>query len=108
MRQKEVVIDLKDLVDAGLYESEEKAMHEALRLLLKENPEYKIKLAMYRYQNEKISIGKAAEIAEVPWETMRDELNKNGIELRLAPRNIEELRKDCDTIWRFVDERNRK
>ena len=39
MIQEEVEIDLKSLVAAGLYESEEKAMYEALKLLLKENPD---------------------------------------------------------------------
>lgn len=105
MRLKEVDSNLKGLVDAGIYESEEEAMSDALELLLKENPEYRMKLALYRYQHEEISIGKAAEIAGVPWQAMREELNKNGIPLRLAPSTIEDLQKDCDTIWRFAHER---
>ena len=95
MKQQEVKNNNKVLVDAGLYESEE-------------NPEYKMKLALYRYQNEDISIGKAAEIAGVCWEDMRDELVKNGINPRLAPRTIEEAQKDYHTIRKFLSERNRE
>jgi predicted HTH domain antitoxin len=95
MKQQEVKNNNKVLVDAGLYESEE-------------NPEYKINLALQRYQNEDISIGKAAEIAGVCWEDMRDELVKNGINPRLAPRTIEEAQKDYHTIRKFLSERNRE
>ena len=95
MKQQEVKNNNKFLVDTGLYESEE-------------NPEYKINLALQRYQNEKISIGKAAEIAGVCWEDMRDELVKNGINPRLAPRTIEEAQKDYHTIRKFLSERNRE
>ncbi|MDQ1328117.1 MAG: hypothetical protein QG641_1402 [Candidatus Poribacteria bacterium] len=108
MKQKIVNMNLKGLVDSGIYESEEIAINEALNLLLKENPEYRMKLALYRYQNEDISIGKAAQIAGVCWEDMRDELNKHDIPLRLAPRTIEEARKDYQVIRGLMNERNRK
>ena len=101
MIQKEVKTNLKGLVDSGIYESEDNIIFEALNLLLKEHPEYRMKLALYRYQNEKISIGKAAEIANVCWEKMRDELNKNNIPLRLAPKTIEEASKDYHVIKDF-------
>jgi predicted HTH domain antitoxin len=100
-------LKLKEAND-NLYESEEKAISDALELLLKENPEYRMKLALYRYQHEEISIGKAAQIAGVPWQAMREELNKNDIPLRLAPRTIEEARKDCEVARKLMDERNRK
>ncbi|HGE69321.1 TPA: UPF0175 family protein [Candidatus Poribacteria bacterium] len=108
MKLKEINNSIKGLVESGIYKSEEEALSDALENLLKNNPEYRMKLALYRYQHENISIGKAAEIAGVPWEAMRDALNENGIPLRLAPLTIEELQKDCETIWRFTCERNRK
>lgn len=95
MRQHEAKSNHEKLGDVGLYESEE-------------NPEYKMKLALYRYQNEDISIGKAAQIAGVCWEDMRDELIKNGITPRLAPRTIEEAQKDYHTIRKFISERDHK
>jgi len=95
MRQHETRNKHKNLDDIWLYESAE-------------NSEYKMKLALHRYQNEDISIGKAAEIAGVCWEDMRDELIKNGITPRLAPRTIEEAQKDYHTIRKFLSERDRK
>ena len=108
MRLKEVDSNLKGLVDAGIYESEEEAMSDALELLLKENPEYKMKLALYRYQHEEISIGKVAQIAGVCWEDMKEKLVENGITPRFAPRTIEEARKDCEVIKKLMDERDSK
>jgi len=108
MVNREVETNLKGLVDSGVYESEEDIIQEALDLLLKEHPEHRMKLALHRYQNEKISIGKAAEIANVCWEKMRDELNKNNIPLRLSPRNIEEAQEDYHVIKEFLDERDYK
>ena len=108
MRLKEASSTLKGLVEAGIYESEEEAMSDALELLLKENPEYRMKLALHRYQHEEISIGKAAQIAGVCWEDMKKILVENGVTPRFAPRNIEEARKDYHTARKLMDERDRK
>ena len=48
MMQEEFEINLKGLIDSGLYESEEKVIQEALKSLLDDNPEIRIKLAIYR------------------------------------------------------------
>jgi predicted HTH domain antitoxin len=100
-------LKLKEAND-NLYESEEKAVSDALELLLKENPEYRMKLALYRYQHEEISIGKAAQIAGVCWEDMKENLVENGINPRFAPRTIEEARKDYYVARKLMDERDRK
>ena len=108
MRQKEANISLKGLVEAGLYESEEKAIYEAVKLLLKEHPDYKKKLAIYRYQTEDITLAKAAEIAGVSLETMKQVLVENGVEPELGPETIEEAREECLNMRKIIDERNRK
>ncbi len=101
-------LNLKGLVGAGLYGSEDEVIHDALNCLLKDNPEYRLKLAIYRYQTEEISLGKAAEIAGLYWEDMRDVLIRNGIKPELGPENNEEAEKDYLTLRRFLDERNSK
>jgi len=109
MIQEEVEIDLKSLVAAGLYESEEKAMYEALKLLLKENPEIKIRLAIYKYQNEEISLARAAEIAGVSFETMKRTLSENGIKLRLGPKDRADARKEYMNVRKILEnERDNK
>jgi predicted HTH domain antitoxin len=105
MIREETEVSLKGLVDSGLYESEEKAIYEALKALFKENPEIRKKLAIYRYQNKEISLGKAAQIAGLCWEEMKDELIKNGIKPRLGPQTIEESKKDSLVIERYLSEK---
>jgi len=93
MRQEETEVSVKDSVDI-LYESEEKAMSEALKSLLKEDPEIREKLAIFRYKNEDISVARAAEIAGVSFEDMKRILVKNGVEPRLGPKTREEARQE--------------
>lgn len=95
---------LKELVDSGLYESEEIVINEALKSLLKENPEVRKKLAISRYQNKEISLGKAAQIAGICWEEMKDELIKNGIKPRLGPQTIEEAKRDALVLEIYAKE----
>jgi predicted HTH domain antitoxin len=108
-QQQEYDISIKGMVDAGIYESEEKAINEAIKSLLKENPEIKKKVAIYMYDNEEISLGRAAEIAGVCFEEMKMILVENGIELRLCPRDYEEARKEhLEAKEILKNERNRK
>lgn len=101
-------LNLKGLVESGIYKSESEVIHDALKLLLDSNPEYRLKLAIYRYQTEDISLGKAAEIAGLCWEDMRDELIKNGVKPRLGPETIEEAKKDYENALRIYNELNNK
>ncbi len=94
MSPLEVDNQLKGLVGVGLYQSENDVIQDALEHLLQAHPDYRLKLAIYRYQTEEISIGKAAEIAGICWEDMRNALIKNGVKPRLAPESIEEARQD--------------
>ena len=96
-------LNLKGLVNVGIYKSEDEVIHYALKQLLNNNPEYRLKLAIYRYQNEEISIGKAAEIAGLCWEDMRDELVKNGIQPRLGPETVEEASKEYLAVRRMLE-----
>jgi predicted HTH domain antitoxin len=95
--------NLKGLVNSGIYKSEDEVMHFALKQLLENNPEQRLKLAVHRYQNKEISLGKAAEIAGLCWEEMKDVLIRNGIKPRLGPQTIEEAREDSLTIERFLN-----
>jgi len=107
--QEEFEINLKGLVDSGLYESEEKVIQEALKSLINENPEIRIKLAIFRYKNDEISLAKAAKIAGVSFESMKRILLKNGIEPRLGPESREEAREEHINMRKILKNvRNRK
>jgi predicted HTH domain antitoxin len=46
--------------------------------------------ALGAYKSGLISLGRAAEIAELPYDKMIDELRKRGISLRFGPASVEE------------------
>ena len=75
----------KDLVSAGLYEDEKAVVQDAMRALLSERPQLRLELAIHRYRAEEISLAKAAALAGVSWERMREILLGRGVELRLGP-----------------------
>lgn len=101
-------LNLKGLVDSGIYESENEILHEALNLFLQEHPDYRKKLAVYRYRNEEITLGKAAEVAGVSLETIKQILVENGVEPELGPETIEEARQECLNMRKIINERMKK
>lgn len=101
-------LNIKGLVDAGLYKSEDEVIHDAIEYLLQAHPDYRLKIAMYRYQNEDISLGKAAEIAGVSMETMKRFLMKNGIRPELGPETIEEAHQECLELEEILNGSNSK
>lgn len=90
----------KDLVAAQLYPSEEEAVQDAFRHLLRSRPEARLQLALHRYQAEGISLAKAAHLAAVSWAQMRDILHERSIELRQGPADLEEAKDEIETLRR--------
>jgi len=58
----------------------------------------KKRLALSRYQNEEISLAKAATLAGVSWLQMREILIENGIEPRLGPETEEEIEEEIKVL----------
>ena len=54
--------------------------------------------ALSRYQNEEISLAKAATLARVSWVQMRERLIENGIEPRLGPETEEEIEEEIKVL----------
>lgn len=84
------MVRIQDFVRAKLYESEEAVIQDSLRYLLQARPELRLELAIYRYQSEDISLGKAANLAGVSFEQMKEILRSRGIPLRLGAETPEE------------------
>lgn len=49
-----------------------------------------LSFALSRYKAGLVSLGRAAEIAGLPYDKMMDELQKHGISLRIGPSSVEE------------------
>ena len=96
------MVSARDLVQAHLYTSEQDVLEEAVHYLLRARPELRIQLALHRFQTDPISLGKAAEIAGITWDAMRDLLVERGIPPRLGPATHDEAQQEVATLRRTV------
>lgn len=96
------MLQVEDFVKANLYDTEEAVIQDALRHLLRGRPELRIRLAIYRYQQEELSLAKAAEVAGVSWAQMRDILLERGIDPALGPANLEEAQAEVDQLRDYL------
>jgi predicted HTH domain antitoxin len=86
------------LVKAGLYPNEQSAIKEAMRVLWQERPQLRIDWAIYQYQTDDISLAKAATIASVSFDRMKEILVGRGIQPRLGPETIAEARQEMEIL----------
>lgn len=82
------------LIERGLFESEESLRLSAYRSLFTLQPELKTELALSLYERGEISLGRAAEIAGLSREQMKEILAARGIERRIAIHSPERVAED--------------
>jgi len=92
------MITPQELVQAGLYPDEKTVIEEAMRILWQERPQLRIDWAIHQYRTRDISLGKAAALAGVSFDRMKEVLMLHGIQPRLGPETIEEARKEIEII----------
>ncbi len=96
-----MAIELQELVEAGVYPDADTAMQEALRVLWQERPAVRINVAVHRYRTEELSVAKAAALAGVSFDRMKEILAERGVLLRLGPETLEEARAELDSLRRM-------
>ena len=89
------LIKTREFVDLGLYESERDVIEDGIRHILRSHPEYRIEIAVEKYKQEKASLGKAADIAGVSLEEIKEIVKSRGVSLK-GPRSIEEIHRDAE------------
>ena len=94
----------RDLVSAGLYTDEEAVVQDAMRALLSERPHLRLELAIHHYRAEEISLAKAAALAGVSWERMREILLSRGIQLHLGPETEREAYQEIQAMEQILRE----
>jgi len=67
-------------------------INKALKMYLDANKELKEKLAVELYKEEKVSLGKACEVADISYEEMKELLRKNRIQIRRGPVSLKDLK----------------
>lgn len=99
-----MVIDIKDLVAADLYEDEADVIQDAFRHFLLDHPELRIQVAIHQYRTDPdLSLAKAAFIAGVSYERMREVLVRKNIPLRLGTEDLQEARDEVQALTSCTD-----
>jgi predicted HTH domain antitoxin len=78
--------------------NKEGLLRDAINTFLAANKEFREKIAVELYKNDKISLGKASEIAGLSYEDTKGLLTENNITLRRGPESAEELRKKVEKL----------
>jgi predicted HTH domain antitoxin len=92
------MLSVQNFVDAQLYQDEETVIQDALRHLLRARPDFRVRLAIYRYQHEAISLAKAASLAGVSWAQMKDILLEHDIPPRLGVEDFDDAKRDIQAV----------
>jgi hypothetical protein len=58
--------------------------------------------AMEYYLSEQCSTGRMAELLQISWIDLRERFNRLGVPLFLGPSNVEEARKETETLKKYM------
>lgn len=97
-----MMLEPEVLVRARLYPSEEAVIQDALRSLLQEKPQLRVELAVHQYQSEDISLGKAAHLAGLSYDSMKALLVGRGVQLRLGAVDEAEIEAEVQALGRVL------
>ncbi len=86
-----------ELVEAGLYPDEQSAISEAMRVLWQERPQLRLDWAVHQYQTKEISLAKAASLAGISFDRMKEILLRRGIQPRLGSETVDEMMAEIET-----------
>ena len=96
----------RDLVEAGLYGSEDDVIQAALLELLEHHPDLRIAIAVHRYEHDpEWSVAGIAQWAGVTRWEMMDILTSRGVDLRLGPATVEEAREEVVALETLFNDR---
>jgi len=84
-----------ELVALGLYGNEQDVIDDGIRHILRSHPEYKIEIAVKKYKHEEVSLGKAADIAGISLEDMKELLRTRGVALK-GLESMKEIQEDIE------------
>ncbi len=86
------------LLEKGFYKSREDLIDDAYRALLRNKPNLRVEVALLLYENEEVSLSKAAEIASVYLEEFKEILKDRGLYINAPVISKEELDKQTILI----------
>ncbi len=90
------------LVRIGKYPSKEELIEDALRTLIRANPELKRDLAMELYTKKEVSLSRAAEICGLNIEDFKALLKERSIKITVPSIPVEEIDEEVEKILEAV------
>jgi len=91
-------LEIEYLLKIGAYRTEGEVLKDALRQFLLSRPGYRIDIAAKLYTDDKIALGKAAELAGMAFDEMKDVLIQRGIKPKLGIETISEALDEIDAL----------
>jgi len=92
--------EIDALVRAGYYSSKSDVVKDALRTFLDKKPSLKLAAAVELYKKEEVSLGKAAEIAEMTTPEFKERLSEFGVRRVIDAESAEKMDKEIARIKR--------
>ncbi len=90
--------EIDALIEAGYYSSKSDVVKDAVREMLEKNKNLRIAAAIEMYRKGRISIGRAAEVADISLEEFKEALKERGIKITLG--HDRKMMKDADRIMK--------
>ncbi len=81
-----------------MFPDEQTVIQEAMRVLWQERPNLRIEWAVHQHRNRDISLSKAAALAGVSFDKMKELLVQRGFQPRLGPETREEAIHEMKTL----------
>jgi len=97
-----MAIEVQELVRSGIYPNTDVALQEALRVLWQERPAIRIDVAVHHYRTGRLSVARAAALAGVSFDQMKEILAMRGVDLRLGPETQDEARAELDALQNML------
>ncbi len=76
---KKLSEEIDAIISTGYYDNRSEFIREAIRTLMAKKPEIRLVAAVELYRNKNITISRAAEIAGLPFDRMKEILQEEGI-----------------------------
>lgn len=84
--------------DTGYYDNKSEFLRDATRTLLASRKDLRLAIACELYKKEKISLGRAVEIADVNYEEMKKILAERGMKIKRGAETVEEMKRRAKKI----------
>lgn len=97
----QIAKELDAVTELGIYRDKDAFIIDAINTLLSSHMELRILIACRLYENEDVSLGKAAEIVGTSIEEMKKVLSEHGIKLKIGT-SIPKMRDRADAVLGMI------